>query len=137
MSKDRTKRKLTAILSTDVVGYSRLMEENESSTVRHLEENKNLISKLIEDYNGRVIDSPGDNMLAEFGSAVMAVDCAVKIQKELKIKNAELVENRRMLFRIGINLGDVIEEEGRLYGNGVNIAARLECGLGDVHENMN
>lgn len=126
MSQDRTKRKLTAILSTDVVGFSRLMEENESSTVRHLEENKNLISKLIEDYNGRVIDSPGDNMLAEFGSAVMAVDCAVKIQKELKIKNAELVENRRMLFRIGINLGDVIEEEGRLYGNGVNIAARLE-----------
>ena len=119
-------RKLICILSTDVVGYSRLMEDNEASTVRYLEENKKLISKLIEEHNGRVIDSPGDNLLAEFSSAVKAVDCAVKIQKELKIKNSELVENRRMQFRIGINLGDVIEEDGRLYGSGVNIAARLE-----------
>ncbi len=126
MSQEEVNRKLSCILSTDVVGYSRLMEENEASTVRYLEENKKLITKLIEEHNGRVIDSPGDNLLAEFSSAVKAVDCAVKIQKELKIRNAELVENRRMQFRIGINLGDVIEEEGRLYGNGVNIAARLE-----------
>jgi adenylate cyclase len=130
MSQEQVNRKLTCIFSTDVVGYSRLMEENEASTVRYLEENKKLISKLIEEYNGRVVDSPGDNLLAEFSSAVKAVDCAVKIQKELKIKNAELVENRRMQFRIGINLGDVIEEDGRIYGSGVNIAARLE-GLAD------
>ncbi|MFC1495059.1 adenylate/guanylate cyclase domain-containing protein [Thermodesulfobacteriota bacterium] len=80
----------------------------------------------MEEYNGRVVDSPGDNLLAEFSSAVKAVDCAAKIQKELKIKNAELLENRRMQFRIGINLGDVIEENGSLYGSGVNIAARIE-----------
>ncbi len=126
MNQEQVNRKLSCILSTDVVGYSRLMEENEASTVRYLEENKRLISNLIEEYNGRVVDSPGDNLLAEFNSAVKAVDCAVKIQKELKIKNAELVDNRRMQFRIGINLGDVIEEDGRLYGSGVNIAARLE-----------
>ncbi len=130
MSQEDVNRKLSCILSTDVVGYSRLMEENEASTVRYLEENKKLISRLIEEHNGRVVDSPGDNLLAEFSSAVKAVDCAVKIQKELKIKNAELIENRRMQFRIGINLGDVIEENGRLYGSGVNIAARLE-GLAD------
>ena len=130
MNQKEVNRKLSCILSTDVVGYSRLMEENEASTVRYLEENKKLISKLIEDHNGRVVDSPGDNLLAEFSSAVKAVDCAVKIQKELKIKNADLIENKRMQFRIGINLGDVIEEEGRLYGSGVNIAARLE-GLAD------
>ena len=126
MSQEEVNRKLSCILSTDVVGYSRLMEENEASTVRYLEENKKLISGLIEERNGRVVDSPGDNLLAEFSSAVKAVDCAVKIQKELKIKNAELIETRRMQFRIGINLGDVIEENGRLYGSGVNIAARLE-----------
>ena len=126
MSQKEINRKLSCILSTDAVGYSRLMEDDEASTVEHLEENKKLISRLIEENKGRVVDSPGDNLLAEFNSAVKAVDCAVKIQKELKIKNAELVENRRMQFRIGINLGDVIEEDGRLYGSGVNIAARLE-----------
>jgi adenylate cyclase len=105
---------------------------------RHLlydiwKKNKRLITKLIEEHNGRVVDAPGDNMLAEFSSAVKAVDCAVKIQKELKIQNAELIENRRMQFRIGVNLGDVIEENGRLYGSGVNIAARLE-GLAEPGE---
>ncbi len=114
MSQEEVNRKLSCILSTDVVGYSRLMEDNEASTVRYLEENKKLITKLIEEHNGRVVDTPGDNLLAEFSSAVKAVDCAVKIQKGLKIKNAEFVENRRMQFRIGINLGDVIEEDGSL-----------------------
>jgi len=126
MSQKEVNRKLSCILSTDVVGYSRLMEENEASTVEDLEQNKKLISKLIEEHHGRVVDSPGDNLLAEFNSAVKALDCAVKIQKELKIRNAELAENRRMQFRIGLNLGDVIEDGGSIYGNGVNIAARLE-----------
>ena len=126
MSQKKVNRKLSCIFSTDVVGYSRLMEEDETSTVRYLEENKKLISKLIEEYAGRVVDSPGDNLLAEFGSAVKAVECAVEVQEKLKIKNDELEENKRMQFRIGINIGDVIEEDGRLYGSGVNIAARLE-----------
>ncbi len=102
------------------------MEENEASTVRYLEENKKLISKLIEEQNGRVVDAPGDNLLAEFSSITNAVECAVKIQWELKKKNANIVENRRMEFRIGINLGEVVEEGGRIYGSGVNIAARIE-----------
>jgi adenylate cyclase len=126
MNQDRTKRKLTAIFSADVVGYSRLMEEDEAWTIKSLEENKSLISKLIEEYKGRVVDAPGDNVLAEFSSVTNAVECAVKIQQELKKKNANIVENRRMEFRIGINLGEVVEEGGRIYGSGVNIAARIE-----------
>ena len=126
MNQKDIKRKLSCILSADVVGYSRLMEEDEASTVQNLEDNKTLISELVKEYNGRVVDAPGDNLLAEFNSVVKAVDCAVKIQKELKIKNNELLEHRRMYFRIGINLGDVIEEGDRIYGSGVNIAARVE-----------
>lgn len=126
MNQDRTKRKLTAIFSADVVGYGRLMEADEAWTIKSLEENKGLISKLIGEYYGRVIDAPGDNVLAEFSSVTNAVECAVKIQQELKKKNANIVENRRMEFRIGINLGEVVEEGGRIYGSGVNIAARIE-----------
>lgn len=126
MNQGRTKRKLTAIFIADVVGYSRLMETDETWTIQSLEENKSLISKFIEDYHGRVVDASGDNMLAEFGSVVNAVECAVLIQKELNRKNTKLLEDHRMHFRIGINLGDVVEEEGKLYGNGVNIAARIE-----------
>ena len=120
------KRKLTAILSADVAGYSRLMGENEADTVRTLTVYRNIISELVQQHRGRVIDSPGDNILAEFASVVDAVQCGVAIQKELQARNTELPENRKMIFRIGINLGDVIEEEGRIYGDGVNIAARLE-----------
>ena len=123
---ERTKRKLTAILSADVKGYSRLMGEDESATVRTIESYRSAMGKLINKYRGRVVDSPGDNVLAEFGSVVDAIECGVEIQNELKSKNAELPENRRMEFRIGINLGDVIEEGERIYGDGVNIAARLE-----------
>lgn len=120
-------RKLTAIFSADVVGYSRLMGDDESATVKTLEDYKAAMFTLIKQHRGRVVDSPGDNLLAEFGSVVDAVQCAVAIQKELQTRNSGLPENRRMLFRIGINLGDVIEEEDRLYGDGVNIAARLEA----------
>jgi class 3 adenylate cyclase len=122
----RVKRKLSAILSSDVKGYSRLMENDELATVRTLEAYRKVIAELVKKYCGRVVDSPGDNLLAEFSSVVDAVECAVEVQKELKVKNEDLPENRRMVFRIGINLGDVIEEGDRIYGDGVNIAARME-----------
>jgi adenylate cyclase len=126
MATEGFKRKLAAILSADVVGYSRLMGEDEPATVRTLETYKRVVSDLIQQHRGRVVDSPGDNLLAEFASVVDAVKCAVAVQKEIQSRNLELSETRRMQFRIGINLGDVIEEEDRIYGDGVNIAARLE-----------
>jgi len=126
MAKEGFKRKLTSILSADVVGYSRLMGDDEEATVRTLTSYREVLSTLIEQHNGKVLDSPGDNLLAEFVSVVDAVQCAVAVQKEIDARNTELPENRRMQFRIGINLGDVIQEEGRIYGDGVNIAARLE-----------
>ena len=126
MTQEGFKRKLTSIFSADAVGYSRLMGDDETATVRTLTSYRNVISSLIKQQNGTVIDSPGDNLLAEFVSVVDAVQCAVAVQKELKARNDELPENRRMQFRIGINLGDVIHEENRIYGDGVNIAARLE-----------
>jgi adenylate cyclase len=126
MNTKEFKRKLTAILSADVEGYSRLMGEDEDATVRTLKAYRELIAEVIQNRRGRVVDSPGDNVLAEFGSVVDAVRCAVEIQGELKSRNAELPENRRMKFRIGVNLGDVIEDEERIYGDGVNIAARVE-----------
>jgi adenylate cyclase len=127
MGADGFKRKITAIMSSDVVGYSKLMGDDEAATVKTLEAYKSVMSTLIDQHRGRVIDSPGDNMLSEFASVVDAVQCAVAIQKELNSRNAELPENRKMRFRIGINLGDVIQEEDRIYGDGVNIAARLEA----------
>jgi adenylate cyclase len=126
MTEESFKRKLTAILSADVEGYSRLMGEDEDATIRTLTAYRELMSTLIQKHRGRVVDSPGDNLLAEFLSVVDAVRCAVEIQEELRVRNAELPENRRMHFRIGINLGDVVEEEERIYGDGINIAARVE-----------
>jgi adenylate cyclase len=126
MTTQEVKRKLTAILSADVKGYSRLMGEDEEATTRTLNTYRELMTGLIQHHHGRVVDATGDNLLAEFGSVVDAVRCAAEVQKELKTRNEDLPENRRMEFRIGINLGDVIEEEGRLFGDGVNIAARLE-----------
>jgi adenylate cyclase len=130
MSAASFKRKLTAILSADVKGYSRLMGEDEAETVKTLTAYMKIMGELIQQHRGRVIDSPGDNLLAEFGSVVDAVQCGVAVQNELKARNTDLPESRRMEFRIGINLGDVIEAEGTLYGDGVNVAARLE-GLAD------
>ncbi|MBE9535092.1 MAG: tetratricopeptide repeat protein [Proteobacteria bacterium] len=130
MDTEGFKRKLTAILSTDVEGYSRLMGEDEEATVRTLTTYREMMAKVIQKHEGRVVDSPGDNVLAEFASVVAAVRCAVEVQEELRVQNAELPENRRMQFRIGINLGDVIQEGERIYGDGVNIAARIE-GLAD------
>jgi adenylate cyclase len=126
MAEKGFKRKLTAILSADAVEYSRLMGEDEEATVRTITSYREVLSTLIQQHNGKVLDSPGDNLLAEFVSVVDAVQCAVAVQKEIKARNDELPEKRRMQFRIGINLGDVIQEEDRIYGDGVNIASRLE-----------
>jgi adenylate cyclase len=126
MAEESFKRKLTAVFSADVAGYSRLMGEDEAETVKTLTAYRKIMGELIQQHRGRVIDSPGDNILAEFGSVVDAVQCGVAAQNEFKARNAALPENRHMEFRIGVNLGDVIEEENRIYGDGVNIAARLE-----------
>jgi len=126
MEPQNIQRKLTAILSADVKGYSRLMGEDEVSTVGTITAYREVMATLIQKHRGRVVDSPGDNLLAEFSSVVDAVRCAVEIQEELKARNAELPENRKMEFRIGVNLGDVIVEGERIYGDGVNIAARVE-----------
>ena len=126
MDAEETRRKLTAILSADVKGYSRLMQNDEEATVRTITAYREVMSNFIQGHHGRVVDAKGDNLLAEFPSVVDAVECAVTIQEKLKERNSQLPENRRMEFRIGINLGDVIEEEEVIYGNGVNIAARLE-----------
>ena len=119
-------RKLTAILSADVEGYSRLMGDDEEATIRTLTYYRQLMATPIQGHRGRVVDSPGDNLLAEFGSVVDAVQCAVVIQTTLRAENANLPQNRRMEFRIGINLGDVVVDGERIYGDGVNIAARME-----------
>jgi adenylate cyclase len=126
MAEEGFKRKLAAILSADVEGYSRLMDDDEEATVRTLTSYRTAISDLVQQYGGRVVDSPGDNILAEFKSVVDAVNSAVKIQRELAERNADLPDERKMQFRIGVNLGDVIDEEERIYGDGVNIAARIE-----------
>ncbi|MSR12978.1 MAG: adenylate/guanylate cyclase domain-containing protein [Gammaproteobacteria bacterium] len=119
-------RKLAAILSADVKGYSRLMSTDEVATIRRLSAYRERMTGLIAQHRGRVVDSPGDNLLADFGSAVDALQGAVAIQDDLHLQNAELPVAQRMEYRIGINLGDVVVEGERIYGDGVNIAARLE-----------
>jgi len=126
MEQEGFKRKLTTILSADVVGYSRLMEDNEELTVRTLNTNRKVMTTLIEQHRGRLVDMTGDNLMAEFGSVVDALKCAMDIQQELAGRNAELPYERKMEFRIGVNVGDVVEEGDRIYGDGVNIAARVE-----------
>ncbi|MHC4638578.1 MAG: adenylate/guanylate cyclase domain-containing protein [Planctomycetota bacterium] len=126
MNEKHTRRKLSAILSADAEGYSRLMADDEQATVRTITSYREFMISIIQAQNGRVVDAKGDNILAEFASAVDAVQCAVEIQQGLKKRNSELPDHRKMEFRIGINLGDIIEEKGTIYGDGVNIAARLE-----------
>jgi len=123
-------RKLTAIMSADIKGYSILMADDEVFTIKMLNEYRSIMSNCIGQYNGRVVDSPGDNVLAEFVSAVDALQCAVEIQKKLKKENDRLVESKRLEFRIGVNIGDVIQDGNRIYGDGVNVASRIE-GLTD------
>ena len=140
----RVERKLTAILCADVYGYSRLMGEDEEATLRTLTSHRKIIDSLIEQHHGRFVNSAGDSVLAEFASVVEAVNCAVEIQTALKAENAKLPPERRMEFRIGVNLGDVMVEGDQIYGDGVNVAARLEslaepggiCISGTVHEQV-
>ena len=127
---EKVTRKLRAILSADVMGYSLLMTDDEAYTVRKLDEYRTRMSNLIKANSGRVVDAVGDNLLAEFSSAVDAVQCAVEIQKALKSKNSELAKDKQLNFRIGVNVGDVIQDKDRIYGAGVNVAARIE-GLAD------
>src|SRR5215469_6824648 len=137
-------RKLTAILCADVSGYSRLMGEDEEATLRTLSSHRRLIDPLIEQHRGRFVNSAGDSVLAEFASVVNAVECAVAIQSRLKAENANLPSDCLMEFRIGVNLGDVMVEGEQIYGDGVNVAARLEnladpggiCISGTVYEQV-
>jgi adenylate cyclase len=130
MTEKSLDRKLRAILSADVKGYSRLMGEDEEHTIKTITAYRETFFSLISKHKGRVVDSPGDNILAEFASALNAVNSAIEIQKTLKEKNVDLPDNRKMEFRIGINLGDIVQEGDRIYGDGVNVAARIE-GLAD------
>ena len=126
MAENATQRKLTAILSADVQGYSRLMGDDDESTVNTITAYRKIIAGLIQKHQGRVVDTPGDNILAEFSGALNAVNSAIEIQQKLETENGKLPANRRMDFRIGINLGDVLHREDRIYGDGVNVAARIE-----------
>ena len=119
-------RRLAAILNADVQGYSRLMHEDETATIRTLTAYRGLMASLIRQYRGRVVDDPGDNLLAEFPSVVEAVQCAVTIQRTLAARNAALPPHRQMVFRMGLHLGDIVVEQERIYGAAVNLAARLE-----------
>jgi adenylate cyclase len=119
-------RKLAAILSADVAGYSRLMGEDEEATIRTVTAYRDVMAALVQQHRGRVVDTPGDNLLAEFASVLDAVQCAIAIQRELHARNTALSPPRRMQFRLGLNLGDVIPDGERIYGDGVNIAARVE-----------
>ena len=140
----RVQRRLAAILSADAAGYSRLMADDDVATVRILSTCRTLVGKIVSSHHGRVVDSPGDNMLAEFGSAVDAVAAAAEVQVQLRECNANFPESRRMAFRIGVNLGDIVAENERIYGDGVNIAARIEalaeaggiCITGKVHDEV-
>ena len=126
MAEDSIKRKLTAILCADAKGYSRMMGEDEVGTFHTLSEYLEIMNTIIAAHRGRVFSSPGDAMLAQFASVVDAVECAVKIQEKIEAKNAGFPDDRKMWFRIGVNIGDVIEKGEQIYGDGVNISARIE-----------
>jgi adenylate cyclase len=126
MEPDNVERRLAAILSADAAGYTRLMAQDDVATVRTITFYRAEISRHVEEHGGRIVDSPGDNLLAEFPSATRAVVCAARIQHALDAKNSGLAQDRRMDFRIGVHLGEVLVQGDRIYGDGVNVAARLE-----------
>ena len=126
MTTDDTKRKLIAVVHADVKGYSRMMGEDDEYTVRTLASNRQEMYRLVELHGGQVRDTAGDGFLVEFSSVVAAVKFAVEFQREMKKRNADIPEAKKMEFRIGVNIGDVIQDGGTIYGDGVNIAARLE-----------
>ena len=128
MTEKRVERRLAAILAADVVGYSRLMGENEEGTLAALKTlRRELVDPKVMEHHGRIVKTTGDGALVEFASVVDAVRCAVEIQREMIDRNADMPPERRIAFRIGINLGDIIIDEGDIYGDGVNVAARLEA----------
>src|SRR5262245_30170491 len=122
----KASRRLAAILAADIAGYSNLMGADEADTVRSLKEHQAVVLPMIKEHGGRIIDTAGDGILAEFGSVVNAVECAVAIQRVMAQRNADVVEASRMRFRMAINHGDVVFADARIYGDGVNVAARLE-----------
>ncbi len=126
MTTDKTKRKLIAVVHADVKGYSRMMGEDDEYTVQTLASNRQEMYRLVELHGGRVRDTAGDGFLVEFPSVVDAVKFSVEFQREMKERNADLPDAKKMEFRIGVNIGDVIQDGGTIYGDGVNIAARLE-----------
>ena len=128
MAEERTQRRLVAILAADVVGYSRLMEVDEAGTLAALKRRrKEVLEPLVAQHRGRVFKVTGDGVLVEFGSAVNAVQCAVDLQEGMATVNSDQPEDRHIVLRIGVNLGDVMIEGSDLYGDGINIAARLEA----------
>jgi class 3 adenylate cyclase len=132
MAEARVERRLAAILAADVAGYSRLMGVDEEGTLATLKNlRKSLIDPKIAEHRGRIVKTTGDGALVEFASAVDAVRCAMEIQRAMAERNGDIPEDRRIQFRIGINVGDIILDEGDIYGDGVNIAARLE-GIADA-----
>ena len=127
MTKERTQRRLAAILAGDVVGYSRLMEADEAGTLAALKvRRKEVLEPLVAKHQGRIFKVTGDGVLVEFASAVNGLQCAVELQQAMAVANRDQPENRQVVLRIGVNLGDIMVEGSDLYGDGVNIAARLE-----------
>ena len=127
MPQGREKRRLAAILAADIVGYSRMMAADESGTLERLKAVRSeLFDGKIADYDGHIVKTTGDGFLVEFASVVDAVRCAIDVQQAMADRKAEIAEDRRMVFRIGVNLGDIIIEENDIFGDGVNIAAWLD-----------
>src|ERR1700722_14550274 len=128
LATERVERRLAAILAADVAGYSRLMGVDEEGTLSRLKAlRRELADPKIKEHRGRIVKTTGDGLLIEFASVVDAVRCAVEVQREMAERNADVSPERRIEFRIGINLGDIIIDEGDIFGDGVNIAARLEA----------
>src|SRR5262249_13886895 len=138
-------RRLAAILAADIAGYSALMGADEARTVRDLKEHQAVVLPMVGEFGGRIIDTAGDGILAEFPSVVNAVQCAVAIQSTMAERNAAIEAERRMHFRLGVNIGDVVYDEARIYGDGINVASRLEgiaepggiCISGKVFDEIN
>ena len=126
MAEERMERRLAAILAADIAGYSALMGADEARTVRDLKGHQTIVLPMIGEFGGRIIDTAGDGLLAEFPSVVNAVKCAVAIQSKMAERNVSIESERGMQFRIGINIGDLVYDEARIYGEGINVAARLE-----------
>ena len=126
MAEERMERRLSAILAADIAGYSALMGADEARTVRDLKAHQAVVLPMVGEFAGRIIDTAGDGILADFPSVVNAVECAVAIQSKMAERNAAIEPERRMQFRVGINIGDVVHDEARIYGDGINVAARLE-----------